>query len=73
MSIDTDINIIDNISADTIEVGDQIIIEGDLIEVTGVSETDDIDEVVIRGFSHVTGDSEVYSLFADDYYDVWSI
>lgn len=66
-------NIIDNISADTIEVGDQILVEGDPIEVTHVEESDDLDEVVVKGFSHESGDRETYSLFADDYYDVWSI
>jgi len=66
-------NIIDTISADTIEVGDQIIIDGDPIEVTYVGETDDLDEIIVKGFSHETGDRETYSLFADDYYDVWSL
>jgi hypothetical protein len=66
-------NIIDNISADTIEVGDQIIIEEDLVEVKGVGPSNDIDEIVVNGYSHVTGDSEVYSLYADDYYDVWAV
>lgn len=66
-------NIIDTISADSIEVGDQIIVEGDPIEVTYVGETEDIDEVVVKGYSHDTGDREVYSLFADDYYDIWAV
>lgn len=66
-------NIIDNISADTIEVGDQILIEGDPIEVKSINETDDIDEIVISGYSHDTGDTETYSLFADDYFDVWGV
>lgn len=68
-----DVNIIDNISADTIEVGDQILIEGDPIEVTYVGETDDIDEIIIKGFSHDSGDRETYSLYADDYFDVWAV
>lgn len=66
-------NIIDNISADTIEVGDQILVEGDPIEVTHVEESDDLDEIIVKGFSHESGDRETYSLYADDYYDVWSI
>lgn len=72
MNID-DIIIIDTVSADTIEVGDQVIIEGDHIEVTRVSETEDIDEVVISGFSHISGDSETYALYADDTYEIWSL
>lgn len=66
-------NIIDNISADTIEVGDQIIIEGDPIEVRDIWPSMDIDEIIVRGYSHISGDSEVYSLYADDYYDVWAV
>lgn len=66
-------NIIDNISADTIEVGDQILVEGDPIEVREIRETDDIDEVIVIGYSHESGDTETYSLYADDYFDVWAI
>lgn len=66
-------NIIDNVSADTIEVGDQILVEGDPIEVKEVRETDDIDEIVIVGYSHESGDTETYSLYADDYFDVWAV
>ncbi len=66
-------NVIDNISPDTIEVVDQIYIDGDPIEVKAVRETDDIDEIVIVGYSHDTGDTETYSLFADDYFDVWAV
>lgn len=65
--------IIDNISADTIENGDQIIIEGDLIEVKTVEPTSDPDEVLVHGYNNTTGDMESFSLYADDYYDVWSI
>lgn len=65
--------IIDNISADTIGSGDQIIIDGDLIEVKSVEDTADIDEVLVHGYNNTTGDMETFSLFADDYFDVWSI
>ena len=68
-----DIEIIDNISADTIEVGDQIIVVGDHIQVSSVTDSDDIDEVVVTGYSHDSGDSVEYSLFADDYFDVWTV
>lgn len=66
-------NIIDSITADTIEVGDQILIDGDPIEVTFVGESNDIDEVIVRGFSHDTGDSETYPLYADDRFNVWAV
>ena len=68
-----DVNILYTVSADTIEVGDQIIVDGDKIEVSYVGYTDDIDEIVVKGFSHDTGDTETYSLYADDYYDVWAV
>lgn len=72
MNIDDTI-ILDTISADSIEIGDQVIIEGDYIEVTYVGETDDIDEIVVKGFSHETGGKETYSLYADDYYQTWAV
>lgn len=65
--------IVDTISADTIEVGDQVIIENDPVEVTDVRSTADVDEIVVVGFSHQSGDNVEYSLFADDYFDLWGI
>lgn len=73
MNTDTDINIIDNISADTIEVGDQIIVEGDLVIVRAVQDTDDIDEVFIRVENLSDPTVNDFSLFADDYFDVWAV
>jgi hypothetical protein len=66
-----DINIIDSISADTIANGDQIIVQGDPIEVRGITYTDDIDEVIVKGWSWTEGDVVEHSLYADDYFDVW--
>lgn len=71
MNIDAEV--IDTVPAYSIEPGDQIIVDGDYIEVKCVEETDDIDEIIVKGYSHVTGDTETYSLYADDDYDVWSI
>jgi hypothetical protein len=68
-----DVDIIDTVPAFSIEVGDQILVDGDPIEVRSISETDDLDEIVIRGYSHDSGDTETYSLFADDTYDVWAV
>lgn len=65
--------IIDSIAADTVEAGDQIIIEGDLIEVRSVSESDDIDEVIVSGYNNTTGDVDQFSLYADDYFEVWTV
>ncbi len=68
-----DIEIIDNVSADSLEVGDQAIIEGDHVEINSIMPTDDLDEIVVKGYSHDTGDSVEYSLYADDYYDIWAV
>lgn len=64
---------IDQITADTIEVGDQIVVDEDYIEVHTVTETDDIDEIIVTGYSHSTGDHVTYSLYADDYHVVWAV
>lgn len=66
-------NIIDTISADTIEVGDQVIIEGDPVGVTDIQVTMDPDEVIVIGYSYESGDSVEYSLYADDYFDIWAV
>lgn len=65
--------VIDEIFADSIESGDQIIVDGDLIEVREVLETDDVDEVMVKGYSHESGDVETYSLYADDRFEVWAV
>ena len=73
--MDIDVNIIDTISADTIEVGDQILVDGDPIEVRAILNEygQDPDEVIVRGYSHESGDNATYSLYADDYFDVWAV
>lgn len=65
--------IIDTVPAYAIEVGDQIIVDGDHIEVNSITDTDDLDEIVVHGYSHTSGDYETYSLFADDLFEVWAI
>lgn len=69
----SEIVIIDTVPASSLEEGDQIVIEGDLVEIRAVRETDDIDEVVVTGYSNETGDVEHYSLYADDYFDLWGV
>lgn len=65
--------VIDTITADTIEVGDNLIIDGDLVRVTAVdSDREDIDEVFVS-VENLTGDDDSFVLFADDPYDVWII
>lgn len=65
--------ITDCVPAYTLEVSDQVLINGDPIEITSIVDTDDIDEVLIRGFSHDTGDIVEYGLYADDEFEIWSI
>lgn len=67
-------NILFSVQADQIEVGDQILVDGDPIEVTGVA--DDVEDaagVIVWGFSHDSGDSETYTLPFDYDVDVWSV
>lgn len=73
MNIDTDIEVFDTVPAYSIEVGDQIVVESDHIEVSHIAETDDLDEVIVSGYSHDSGDRVEYSLFADDMFDVWTV
>lgn len=66
-------DILFSVTADSIEAGDQVVIEDDLIEVRAVIETDDLDEIVVVGYNNTTGDVERFSLYADDEYDIWSV
>jgi hypothetical protein len=68
-----DLTILYSTPAHTLEVGDQIIVDGDYITIVNIKETDDIDEVVVAGVSMETGDREVYSLYADDEFEVWTL
>jgi len=72
---ETDIIIIDTIDADQIEVGDQILIDGDPIEVDDFHDgtTEDDSEVVVHGFSHESGDRVTVSLPYNYRVDVWSL
>jgi hypothetical protein len=66
-------NIIDTIQADQIEVGDQILVDGDPIEVRSLPDTYDLDEVVVVGYSHETGGIETYSLPFDYDVEIWAV
>jgi hypothetical protein len=67
-------NILYTLTADQIEVGDQILVDGDPIEVTAIEDdADDNWAVVVKGFSHDTGDRETYSLPADYTVSVWAV
>ena len=69
--MDNDFEIVDNIFADQIEVGDQIVVDGDYIQVKDIEETFDIDEVLVKGYDVLNGENVELSLYADDAFDVW--
>lgn len=62
-----------DIFADEIEVGDQIILEGELLTVVRKDDTDDPDEVLITADSFESGDRDTYPLLHTDRVTVWSI
>lgn len=67
-------NVFDSVPAHTIEAGDQVMLDGDPVEVKSVEwATDDGDAIIIKGYSHETGDSITYTVFADDMYDLWAV
>ena len=68
------VTIIDTVSADTLEAGDQIIIQGDLFIIRTVdADRDDIDEVRLVGENLSDPTEDTYDVYADEYFQVWSI
>ena len=64
--------IYDQISADALEVNDQIVIDGDLFIIKTIDkDREDIDEVFVTGENLSGGDSE-FPLYADDLFDMWT-
>lgn len=72
---DTDIIILDTIDADQIEVGDQILVDLDPVEVTWVGDDPEApaEGIRVKGYSHESGDEVVYDLYFADRVDVWSL
>lgn len=67
-------NILFKVTADQIEDGDQIIVDGDALEnVTVHDDPDDINGVIVKGFSEDTGDEAVYTLPFDYEVEVWAV
>lgn len=63
-------NVTDVITADQIELGDQIIVHNDPIEVyTKIDE----DAILVKGWSHMSGDNVTYILEPDETVEVWGI
>lgn len=60
----------DYIPAHTVEVGDQIAIDDDLIEVSVVV---DEDSILVRGYSHTQGDDVTYILSPDTEVGLWTV
>lgn len=69
---DTDIQTLFTTPAHTLEVGDQIKVDGDLFIIRTIVETDDVDEVLVKGENLSDGPDE-FSLFADDEFEVWAL
>lgn len=66
-------NITDTIDADQIEVGDQIIVDGEPIEVSHILDSDDNDGIVVRGFSWDDGGSVEREMHYSERVDVWAV
>lgn len=71
----SDIQIIDTVDADEVEVGDQILIDGDPVEVTWVGDDPEapLEGVRITGWSHESGDTVTYDLWFGDRVDLWGV
>lgn len=65
------VNIYDYVPAHTVEEGDQIAYTNDLIEVT--EKVDSGESIMLRGFSHVSGDSVTYIIGADVEVGLWTV
>lgn len=62
------------VDADQVEVGDQIIVDGDPIEVTSIDDDgSDYFYILFRGFSHESGDSVQYRLHFKHSVEIWGI
>lgn len=65
------VEIYDTVTADSVEVGDQVLIEDDPIEVSKV--IDSGDAIMVKGYSHLTGDAANYILKPDSTVGLWSV
>lgn len=67
-----DMTIYDTVEAGTIEDGDQILWQDDVLD-NVVVENLDRDYVVVSGYSHNTGDRERYEIPVDSPVDLWMV
>lgn len=61
----------DFVAVHTVEVDDQITYSNDLIEVT--DKIDSGESILIKGFSHVSGDRVTYIIPSDTEVGLWSV
>lgn len=52
----------DTVSADTLEVGDFISIDGEPVEITAVLDSEDLEAVILKVFSHEDNDTKTVEL-----------
>lgn len=64
------VNVYDYVTADQLESKDQIFYKGDPVELSDI--TDDGDSIMVKGYSHLTGDSVTYILTADTEVGLWT-
>lgn len=62
--------IIDYVAASTVEEGDQILFENDPVEVQSV--IDSTSAIMVKGYSHMSGDNVVYILDPDAEVGIWT-
>jgi hypothetical protein len=67
-----DMTIYDTIEAGTIEDGDQILWQDDVLENVVVTNLDR-DYITVTGYSHNTGDKETYEIPVDSLVDLWMV
>ena len=63
--------IYDWVTADTITDEDQIVFENDYIEVSSV--VDSGEAIMVKGYSHISGDSVVYLIGPDVEVGLWAV
>ena len=68
-----DYTILFSTAAHQLEAGDQIVVEGELFIIHEIVETDDLDEVIVKGENLSDPSNNEIPLFADDEFDVWAI
>ena len=63
----------DKVEAWQLEVGDPATLDGEHYILTGISDTDDSDEVFVTGISEETGDETSFSLYWSQEIDLWKV